>query len=238
MRKKICDRTYEWCTGQVKYINQTYTHMEKRIGTTPEDEQELVNIIEFIKESKERTKHDLEERLNAVFKHMEMLDDYNELAVGEKKEQYEEDVMEMFGLRSWPLRIDAAISDGQVAMDGKTEEFNVILEQEKEKFKRDLEDWREKFGRIKQFTDITKVNDFSRLANELDKDLTYGQSKIEDFNRREKLFKIKESEWPELKELSESFKPFKELITTAFDSKQYLQEWSTSRLMDLEWTSD
>lgn len=74
---------------------------------------------------------------------MEMLDDFNELAVGEKKDQYEEDIMKMFYIRSWPLRIDAAIADGQVEMDKKTEEFNGTLELDKETFKRNLEDWKE-----------------------------------------------------------------------------------------------
>jgi len=107
-------------------------------------------------------------------------------------------------------------------MDVKNEESGLILEQEKDKFKRDLDEYKEKFTRIKQFTDISKVTDFSKISNELEKNLATGFATVENFNRRENLFKMKVSEWPELKELSDNFKPFYDLITCTYESKQYL----------------
>lgn len=111
-------------------------------------------------------------------------------------------------------------------MDKKNEDFSANLELEKEKFKRALEEYREKFQKIIMFHDIQKVNEFSKISNELYKNLADGNEKVSDFNRREKLFKMKESEWPDLKELADQFKPFHELINCVHDVKvTYLTEW-------------
>lgn len=140
-------------------------------------------------------------------------------------------------MRAWPLRIDAAIADGQTEMDKKNEDFSANLEVEKEKFKTDLESYRELFAKIKTFDSIQKVKEFSGHANTLHKSLQTGFIKVEDFNRREKLFKMRESEWPELKELADVFRPFYEMINTIHDVRNHLSEWQ-GRLMELEIRSD
>lgn len=78
---------------------------------------------------------------------MLMLDDFSE-----KRDdgfQYkDEDIEAMYFLYRWPLQIDATISEGQTAMEGKTEEFTQNLDIEKEQFLKDLVDWQEKFKKI------------------------------------------------------------------------------------------
>lgn len=113
IKDKIWNRCNKWCTTSVMEIDATYTNMEKRIRSTPQDEQQLVDTIEFIKVSKEKTKGDLENKLNAVFKHMNMLDEYSEYNESEdKRNDFETEVEAAFILRKWPLQIDAAISEG------------------------------------------------------------------------------------------------------------------------------
>ena len=176
IKRKLCERTYKWCMDSVRYISSTYSTMEKRIAKQPNDEAELVEIQEFIAVSKKETKQKLEDLLIAVTKHMGMLDDYSEKLEKEEEEKAakikpfcfeEDDIFEMYSLKSWPLRIDAAISDGQTEMDKKTEEFNQTLDSEKEQFKKNLIDYQDRFGKIKQFTDHNKIFEFNKLAVEL-----------------------------------------------------------------------
>jgi hypothetical protein len=57
----------------------------------------------------------------------------------------------MYMLKTWPLRIDAAISDGQQEIDKKTEDFGVKLDAEKDSFTRSLEEYKETFKKITKF---------------------------------------------------------------------------------------
>jgi hypothetical protein len=146
-----------------------------------------------------------------VNKHMQMLDEYSEVRADGFRYK-EEDIQEMYMLYRWPLMIDATIADGQTAMESKTEEFTANLDIEKEQFAKDLSDWQEKFKKIQKFTSIDKVQEFAVIQKQLSDSINKGLDTVEQFNRRERLFNIKETSYPQLEELNIAFKPFGELI--------------------------
>lgn len=80
LKRRICEKTYEWCTSSVDHIDKTFTYMEQRIQKTPQDEQELVDIKAFIDVSKNQTKEQLMSLLLQINKHMQMLDEFSEAA--------------------------------------------------------------------------------------------------------------------------------------------------------------
>lgn len=69
-------KTYDWCNSKVEYISKTYIDMENTIKKVPASERELVEIQDFIKVSREKTKNDLELLQLQITKHMNMLDNY------------------------------------------------------------------------------------------------------------------------------------------------------------------
>ena len=136
----------------------------------------------------------------------------------------------MYMLKIWPLQIDAAISDGQQAIDAQTEIFTVKLDSEKEEFTRKLEEYKDDFKQITKFHSYDTVGDFAKISNKLSMDLEKGAELVDEFNRREGLFKTKPSEWLALNEIAEQFKPFNELIDCAFNVKQNLSDWTSQPL--------
>lgn len=51
--------------------------MQKRIGKVPENEEELVELRDFIKVSKERTQYEMLELQKEVERHYELLDEFS-----------------------------------------------------------------------------------------------------------------------------------------------------------------
>jgi hypothetical protein len=59
IKQRLIERTYQWCNDSVKHISTTFDLMQKRIGKLPEDEEELVDLREFVKTSKEVTQGEM-----------------------------------------------------------------------------------------------------------------------------------------------------------------------------------
>lgn len=55
IKLKLCESVYSWCSTSVKLISHTFDEMQKRIAKCPENEEDLVELKEFIRISKEET---------------------------------------------------------------------------------------------------------------------------------------------------------------------------------------
>jgi len=55
IKQRLIERVYQWCSDSVKHISTTFDNMQKRIGKVPDNEEELVELREFVKVSKEHT---------------------------------------------------------------------------------------------------------------------------------------------------------------------------------------
>ena len=89
------------------------------------------------------------------------------------------------------------------------------------------------FAKVTKFTNYDTVQEFARESQSLKKALSDGNNSVDNYNFRERLFKQKESEWADLADLNEKFKPFMELIDTVMFVRQSLIDWKGSPLMTL-----
>jgi hypothetical protein len=105
IRDKLIESVETWCNNGVNTIFETYSAMQERIMTIPQNEKELVSIKEFIKVSRDVTQIALQEQLKEINKHWELLDEFNY--------QYKEDDIERtFSIKMWPMQIGNVITDG------------------------------------------------------------------------------------------------------------------------------
>lgn len=77
IKERLSERVYRWCSDSVKHISTTYDHMQKRISKTPDNEEELVDLREFIKTSKEVTQGEMLALQKEVEQHYELLDEFS-----------------------------------------------------------------------------------------------------------------------------------------------------------------
>lgn len=160
LRKALLDELSAWCNSTVVFIENTYEDMAIRISTTPQNERELVQLKEFIKESKEITTVQMTELLKTTNKHYDLLDEFSYV-------YKPEDIERCLDLKMKPMQIGSVIQDGSADMMSKEEEFTLKLEQEKDEFAKTLLEFDERFKQIITFNSIDQITDFSKLAFQL-----------------------------------------------------------------------
>jgi len=152
--------------------------MQKRIGKCPDNEEELVDLREFIKVSKEVTQFEMEALQKEVERHYELLDEFSFI-------YNVDDIQNCWTLKQYPMIIADAIQDGSANIMTQEEQFIAKLDAEKEQFQKDLASYKDTFKRIEGFNDINTLNEFFKDASQLNKMLDDSKEKVETFNMRE-----------------------------------------------------
>ena len=134
----------------------------------------------------------------------------------------ENDIRNCMMLKSWPMVIGEIITDGNHTIVQKEEQFQNTLDSEKEDFKRELVEFETRFDKIVLFNSIDQVGDFVKLSHNLNTDIEKAKNKVQEFNERERLFGLTPTEYQKLDDLETKFKPFCDLLDTAFAVNQGL----------------
>ena len=105
------------------------------------------------------------------------------------------------------------------------------LDQEKDQFVKSIEVFKQNLEKIKKFNNLQHANEFAQDAQQLRENLNNAFEKIKQFNDREVLFNQQKSEYPDLEELNNTFKPFFELTNIASDVDFHFKDWTQSSLI-------
>ena len=224
IKMKLVEAVYNWCGESVKHISSTFDHMQKRIGKSPENEEELVDLREFIERSKNYTQKEMEALQKAVEQHYELLDEFSY--------HYDiNDIQNCWTLKQYPMIIGEAIADGNSSITTQEEIFVQKLDTEKEQFLKDLAGYKDTFNRIKKFHDVNTLNEFFKEAATLNSAIEQSRDKVETFNMREKRLGQPPTQYPDFDTLRTDFDPFFQLLSTAYESNRMLSEFSSSPLL-------
>jgi dynein heavy chain len=129
-------------------------------------------------------------------------------------------------MKRWPLIVSELLGEGNMTIAKKEEQFMINLDQEKERFFKSIETYKETFNKIKQFKNLNNVGEYSADSFKLRQDLDSAFQKVQQFNEREGLFNQNKSEYPELLDLNDQFKPFFELTTMAHEIEFSFKDWT------------
>ena len=178
IKERLSERVYRWCSDSVKHISTTYDNMQKRISKVPENEEELVDLREFIKRSKEHTQGEMLALQKEVESHYELLDEFSYM-------YNVDDIQNCWTLKQYPMIIGEAIADGNSAIMTQEEQFIAKLDAEKEQFLKDLAAYKESFKHVQSFCDIEALNEFFREVSQLNSSIEKSITQVETFNMRE-----------------------------------------------------
>lgn len=167
---------------------------------------------------------ELTETLADIEKHYLMLEEFSYM-------YKEEDINGFWFMKIWPLKIQAALTDGKNTIAERNEAMSAKLETEKESFNKQIIQFQDHFDRIKEFKSLDQSQEFNMEAFTLYKDINKAHDLVKQFHDREILFGLPETPYPDLDDIDKSFKPFFDLITMSFDVKQGLTDWTSDRLM-------
>ena len=143
IKDRILEATYNYCTETVAEVNATYIDMEQKIKHIPENERELINTKNFIAVAPSKVE-ELTEVLKEVNNHFLMLEEFSYM-------YQEHDIDAFWYMKIWPLKIQAALTDGKNTIAEKNEKFSSDLENEKEEFTKKLVQFKKDFEKIKEY---------------------------------------------------------------------------------------
>jgi dynein heavy chain len=226
IKTSVLKRIDQWCVDSVHHMKVTYEDMQKRIGKTPDDEAQLVELRDFIKKSKEHTMFELADLLKEVERHYELMDDYSYMYA-------DEDIQNCLLMKQNPMIIGEVIQDGNANMTTKEEEFIQKLDAEKENFLKTLANMKADYAKIKTFKDPSTIFEFWKDSVALDNQINESIFLVEKFNNREARLNQQKQDYPDFEELRTSFQPFNDLLTTAQNMKTTLTEWYAQPLLSM-----
>ena len=215
----ILEATHKWCIKTVDEVLEEYNHMRETINTDPKDEAILVDVRDFIKDSPKKVS-DLELKVAEVGKHMLLLEDYS-------KKYDEKEFRKYWKCKVWPLEIASDITLGAMHIEKQEEAFMYKLDNEKEDFKKQLKVREETLEKIKKFKNLDDSKNFAADCNMLEKALLADSETVIKFNKRESLFNLENSNYPELDTINEEFQPYNKLIPMAYEINYNIKEWMT-----------
>lgn len=223
IKDKLLENVYNYCKKTVEKIFQTYDQMNKTITTEPNNERELVAIRDFIKDTPNKVEQ-LSQELNEVYRHYCLLDDFS-------YKYADQDIETFWVQKQWPLEISSSLTDGGYMIQTKEVQFMSKLDSEKEQFVKSIDTFKQNLDKIKKFNNLENANEFASDAQQLRENLNNAFEKIKQFNDREALFNQPKSEYPDLEDINNTFKPFFELTNIASDVEFHFKDWTQSSLI-------
>jgi len=221
IKNSILEATHNYCIKTVSDVLDEYKFMKEKIGTDPKDEEILVEVREFIKDSPNKVAN-LELKVNEVGKHMLLLEDYSFY-------YNEKEYLKYWNCKRWPLEISTELTFGAQHIEKQEEVFMYRLDNEKEEFKKQLKIRQETLEKIKKFKNLDDSKNFAADCDMLEKALMADVEKVMRFNVRESLFDLEKSDYPDLESINEEFQPYNKLIPMAYEISWKIKDWMTQQ---------
>jgi len=200
------------------------THL--RIQKSPEDEEELAKLKEFMMDINLLKTKPLMATTHHIHQQIDMVSDFCYEIGTEAIEQ-------AFYSFAWPNRIISDVSDAQRSLDSQKQKFEEKLDQEKEEFQKDIAKYKEELEWVKTLNDYSLAMKVSTKICALKENLDRAKERIQSFAEREQLFGIEVSDYSVVDVLLEDFEPYYKLWTAAIDFKQSQDEWLNGALSRL-----
>jgi hypothetical protein len=163
-------------------------------------------------------KHEV--RLEELDKEIEQTERYIDLLVKYGTHYDRDNVMQFWFLKVMPGEIRTANIMGNKMSKKHEDLFLMRLEEEKSSFKQELRSIEDKFKWMSEMSDYTIWRGVDDKAHEFNGQIDNAYKKKENFDARDKLFKLDFTNWNDLIELNEKYEPYKELrkISSDFES--------------------
>lgn len=221
MKQAILKSTYDYCVKTIDEVLNEYAFMRNKIGIEPETEEILVEVRDFIKDSPQKVANQ-EMKVKEVGKHMLLLEDYCFAYDPSESAKY-------WKTKTWPIEISSDITLGALHIEKKEEMFMTSLDIEKEQFKKELKERKVALKKIKEFKNLDQSRVFAQDCHALKTKLENDAQLISKFNKREGLFNLEATDYPELNDINEEFLPYFRLIPAAYDIESYFKDWMTTQ---------
>ena len=202
--------------------------IREQLEKTPQTESELVSLNKYVKDHKQNLA-DLSFKQEIVSQYMEILENNNY-----KYDQ--EELMRFFLLYENAPAVERQVTRAKEIAGSIEIQLIEKLNEEKAEFADELKSYKTKFEVITMFNDYgdQNIQKFAKEADKLNRDLINAKQKAVDFNKREQQVKYPETEYDDLDQLIDKYKPYLSLWQNARKFQMNKGQWVTSPLFNQE----
>lgn len=168
-------------------LNAQYSSFNDKF-TSPKNTNELILLVDFIDHIKYNVLPGMTNTAAEVFLCQYFLIDFVEYTVEER----EQNATTFF----WVKCINEHISKSPKTINDKIKEFKELLMDRKHKLSTDLSNYLSEVDGFKRFDDINDINMYVKKSQNMYDKLTEALQRIDEINKEEKYFGIKESTYP------------------------------------------
>ncbi|CAE7940806.1 Dnah1, partial [Symbiodinium sp. KB8] len=197
-----------------------------RVSVKPANEEELVELNNYIKNSK-HTVEDLVRGMDEIHRRIEIMN-------GMLYELSESDLELFWSIKDYPKQVQEVTESSLHALEEEKQRMFKALQQEKEQFEKHLA---ELDAKVKAFKTHDDADNLAKVCDEgasTDAQLRSAVERVEDFNKREAAFGLPASDYPTLVASQEEFEPYFRLWMSLQDFIQKKQVWTTGSFMELQ----
>lgn len=198
-----------------------------RILSSPEDEEELAKLKEFMATVDKQVKKPLMAKTQEVLQQLDMVEGFFH-AVDESA------IERAFWSFTWPIQIQLDVMDAERQLDKEKIQFMKQLDREKVEFWTNIEKYKEELAWVQTLDDFSMALTVENRIEVLHSNLMRARTTVQSFSDREKLFQIEQEDYDVLEEIIDEFNPFHHLWYAACEYKHSEEDWVSGPLANLK----
>jgi len=211
--------------ARAEELTDEYNGIMQRIATKPENEMQLVDLEDFVKEAKLR--------MVRLAQDVEDVHAWHALIERFQCQVPEEDFALAWSLKEWPKKIEAAQSATMAALEVDKIAMIEALNNEKEAFETTLTSHSVEVDAFEKHSDYEKLQEIVSEAFVIEEKLQNATEQVANFNLRDSAFGSDLSEYPSLELCKKQFQPFFQLWTMSADFLALTKEWLGGPFADI-----
>lgn len=169
-------------------LNEQYSYFVDVILTPPENTDELIKLIAFVADTRDNILPKLMKQTMEVLSCEIFLMDFVEFTKEELKQKT--------STFRWVQYINDTISISSIMVINKTKEFKEVLQERIEKFNIELDTYNSELDEFRELGDLNDIKIYAEKSQNLDDKLNKALETIDEFNKQEIYFQMRESAYP------------------------------------------
>ncbi|XP_014284130.1 dynein axonemal heavy chain 7 isoform X1 [Halyomorpha halys] len=222
LKEKLITKLISDYQALCKELGDTYQSIIEKLLATPGNTAELMKLIAYADEVKNKTLLELEEKLKNIMAYIIFLSDHIPLNPMEIKQNSVTFLLY--------LKMAEVLEMNKSRVEKKKLEFQTYLKDRIKEFLDDLDAWMKDVELLETYGNIEELAMYQAKAANLESKVVGAITTIDKFNEEEKSFNWEESFYPKRKQIADKLAPFKKLFDNALEFTLKHQAWTTSRV--------
>jgi dynein heavy chain, axonemal len=207
-------------------VTEAFAAIQRSLNRGLSDVEQVAELEEYV-QNLPNDLAALEETLATMQMEQAILDDFQFPTT-------EDDFKKFYKTLSWPKMIDDVMNAALERCTEKRQEYVIQQQAEQDAFGKSLNKLEKVVSEFGKYTDLTKVNEVSKVVKNLQAELKEAEQQKLLFNKRESIFGTPMTDYSQLGKTIKAFEPFANLWNTASNWVNWQRDWLEGPFIKLD----